>query len=94
MFADWPGLATDSAGLAADADTPLSADHLQACDLVCVMERAHLRRLKQRFGHLLRGVRVACLDIPDDHDYMAPALVDLLLRKVPPLLPAALRPRS
>lgn len=87
MFATWPGLETDSAGLADDADNPLSADQLVGCDLVCVMERAHLRRLKARFGQQLRGVRVVCLDIPDDYDFMDPRLVELLLRRVPPLLP-------
>ena len=64
----------------------MSADQLAGCDLVCVMERAHLRRLKQRFGPQLRGVRVACLDIPDDYAFMDPRLVTLLLRWVPPLL--------
>jgi predicted protein tyrosine phosphatase len=86
VFADWPGLQTDSAGLADDADTPLSAEQLEGCGLVCVMERSHLRRLKQRFGRQLRDVRVVCLDIPDDYAYMDPELVALLLRKVPPLL--------
>lgn len=86
MFAQWPGVEADSAGLADDAEVVLSADQLEGCDLVCVMERRHLRRLKQRFAHQLRGVRVVCLDIPDDHDYMAPALVAELERKVGPLL--------
>lgn len=86
MFADWPGLETDSAGLADDAEVVLSSEQLQGCDLVCVMERRHLRRLKQRFAAHLRGVRVVCLDIPDDYDYMDPALVELLERKVTPLL--------
>ncbi|WP_202595432.1 low molecular weight protein tyrosine phosphatase family protein [Stenotrophomonas panacihumi] len=86
VFADWPGVETDSAGLADDAEVPLSADQLEGCDLVCVMERAHLRRLKQRFAAHLRGMRVVCLDIPDDYAYMDPALVALLERKVAPLL--------
>ena len=87
MFATWPGLETDSAGLADDADMPLSADQLIGCDLVCVMERAHLRRLRQRFERHLRGIRVVCLDIADDYEFMDPRLVELLLRRVPPLLP-------
>ncbi len=31
----------------------------------------------------MNGKRVICLDIPDDYDYMDPALVELLKRKVP-----------
>ena len=86
LFVDWPGVQTASAGLADDAETPLSADMLEGCDLVCVMERRHRALLMRRFAAHLRGVRVVCLDIADHYAYMAPALIDLLNRRVPPLL--------
>ena len=41
VFAAWPGVETDSAGLAPDADTRLSAEQLEWADIVFVMERAH-----------------------------------------------------
>lgn len=86
VFASWPGVEVDSAGLADDADTPLSSDQLAWADLIVVMENTHRRRLQSRHGAQLRGKRVVCLDIPDRYDYMQPELVELLLRKAGPLL--------
>jgi predicted protein tyrosine phosphatase len=86
VFCGWPGLEVDSAGLAPDADTPLSADQVAWADLILVMENAHRRRLQSRFAGPLKGKRVAVLGIPDDYDFMQPELVELLLRKAGPLL--------
>lgn len=82
LFASWPGVESDSAGLAADAEVPLSAEQLQWAELIFVMERVHQRRLQQRFAPWLRGKQVICLDIPDDYDFMQTELVELLRRKV------------
>ena len=82
LFAAWPGVESDSAGLAPDAEVPLSAEQLQWAELIFVMERVHQRRLQQRFAPWLRGKRVICLDIPDDYDFMQTELVELLRRKV------------
>lgn len=86
VFADWPDIEVDSAGLADDAETLLSADQLVWADLIVVMESPHRRRLQARHAAHLRGKRVVCLDIPDRYDYMQPELVELLLRKAGPLL--------
>jgi predicted protein tyrosine phosphatase len=86
VFASWADLKVDSAGLADDAETPLSADQVSWADLIVVMESAHRRRLTACYGSLLRGKRVVCLDIPDRYDFMQPELVELLLKKAGPLL--------
>jgi len=86
VFAEWPGIETASAGLKPDADVPVSPELLQWADLIFVMERAHRSRLSSRFRPWLGGKRIVCLDIPDDYDFMAPALVDLLQHKVAPFL--------
>ncbi len=86
VFADRPGIETASAGLKPDADVPVSPELLQWADLIFVMERAHRSRLSSRFRPWLGGKRLVCLDIPDDYDFMQPALVDLLKRKVAPFL--------
>ncbi len=88
VFADWPGVETASAGIGADADTPVSPELLAWADIVLVMERRHRSRLSTRFRPWPGRARVACLDIPDRFDFMAPALVDLLMSKVPRHLPA------
>ena len=51
-----------------------------------VMEAAHRRRLQSRHRARLKGKRVVCLDIPDRYDFTQPELIDLLLKKVGPLL--------
>ena len=76
-------LETASAGTNHDAEIPLSAELVEWADLIFVMEKAHLNKLRSKFKRHLRGhQRVVCLDIPDDYDYMDPALVKLLQAKV------------
>ncbi|MES3035266.1 MAG: low molecular weight protein tyrosine phosphatase family protein [Gemmatimonadota bacterium] len=91
VFASWPGLEVESAGLNHDATVPVDAELLAWAELIVVMERAHRKRLSKRFRSSLGGKRIVCLDIPDDYEYMEPALVALLERKVPRLLPAGHR---
>ena len=86
VFRAWPGVEVDSAGLAADADTPLSAEHIDWAGLIVVMEHAHRRRLQSRYARQLKDKRVVVLGIPDDYDFMQPELIELLLRKAGPLL--------
>ncbi len=88
MFAAWPGVETDSAGLAPDADTQVSIEQLEWAEIVFVMERAHKARLTARFGARLKHKKIVCLDIPDRYTYMQPELVALLERKAGPLLRA------
>lgn len=76
-------LETASAGLSHDADVPLSAELVEWADMIFVMEKVHLVRLRSKFKAQLRDdQRVVCLDIPDDYEYMAPALITLLQNKV------------
>lgn len=82
MFADWPGVETVSAGLAPDADEPLTPEHLDWADLTFVMEPVHRRRLQARFRRHLKTARVICLNIPDDYTFMQPELVALLKARV------------
>lgn len=82
VFAGMPGVETASAGLAPDAEQALDADLLAWATLVLVMEKTHLRRLKQRFARQLQGKRVACLDIPDNYAFMQEELVALLHARV------------
>ena len=82
VFASWPGVETDSAGLGNDADVPLSPEQLAWADIIFVMEKVHRSRLGARFKRHLNGKRVICLDIPDEYDYMQPELVALLKAKV------------
>ena len=82
VFASWPGVETDSAGLDAEGTQRLDGEQVRWADFIFVMERSHKNKLSKRFGEYLRGKRVVCLDIPDDYEYMDPGLVELLRVKV------------
>ncbi|PWF55645.1 low molecular weight protein tyrosine phosphatase family protein [Massilia glaciei] len=82
VFASWPGVETDSAGLGGDASVPLGPEQIAWADIIFVMENAHRSRLAARFKKHLNGKRVVCLDIPDDYAYMQPELVAVLEARV------------
>ncbi|MGG7566253.1 low molecular weight protein tyrosine phosphatase family protein [Rhodovulum sp. DZ06] len=76
------GHEADFAGLSEDADERLSAEHLAWADVIAVMEKAQLARLKRRAGGALKGKRVVCLDIPDRYAFMQPELVELVTARL------------
>lgn len=78
VFASWPNVETDSAGLGADAEVALSPEQVRWADIVFVMEKAHRTRLSAKFRACLNGRKVICLDIPDNYTFMQPELVALL----------------
>ena len=78
VFASWPDVESDSAGLGNDAEVPLSTEQLDWANIIFVMEKTHRSRLGQKFRAHLHGKRVICLDIPDNYEYMQPELVKLL----------------
>jgi predicted protein tyrosine phosphatase len=82
VFATWPDVETDSAGLDNDAIVRLSPEQIEWADLIFVMEASHRNRLGKQFRPYLKGKRVIVLGIPDDYAFMAPELVALLNSKV------------
>ncbi len=87
VFADRPGIEVSSAGTNHDAENPLTAELVEWADTIFVMERAHRTRLQRHFRRALNGKRIVCLDIPDDYDFMEPALVALLEARMARHLP-------
>ena len=86
VFAGIPGIEVDSAGLNNDAVVPLSPEQVVWADMIFVMENEHRNKLNRKFKRHLNGQRVIVLGIPDEYDYMDPALVQLLKVKVAPFL--------
>lgn len=86
VFAEHPGIEVDSAGLNNDAEIPLSVEQIDWADLIIVMEKAHRTRLNRKFGSCLAGKKVVVLGIPDNYEYMAPELIDLLKSRCQPYL--------
>ena len=86
IFFGRPGVKVASAGLSSGAVNPLSADLLEWADVIFVMEKTHRGKLSKKFKPFLTSQSIICLDIPDEYDYMEPALVALLEAKVGPFL--------
>lgn len=82
IFANWPKVETDSAGLGNDATTPLSSEQIAWANIIFVMEKAHRNKLSKKFRPYLSNKRVICLDIPDEYEYMDPVLITILKAKV------------
>jgi predicted protein tyrosine phosphatase len=86
LFASWPGIETDSAGVAPDAETPVSAEQIAWAEVIFVMERTHKAKLSKKFGACLNGKRVVCLDIADKYTFMQLELIAILEQKTGHLL--------
>ncbi len=86
VFSEYDGLEVNSAGLDRQAEVPVCSEAIQSADIIFVMEKSHRSKLSKKFQPWLKGKRVICLDIPDEYEYMEPSLVELLKKKVLPLL--------
>jgi predicted protein tyrosine phosphatase len=82
VFASWPDVETDSAGLGNDATTPLSSEQFAWATIIFVMEKAHRNKLSQKFRRYLNNKRIICLDIQDEYEFMDPVLITILKAKV------------
>lgn len=86
VFASWPGVEVESAGLSRDAATPLTSELVEWAQTIFVMESNHRVKLAKEFRPYLKDQRVICLGIPDRFTLMQPELVELLVAKVGPYL--------
>ena len=71
-----------SAGTEESARIRVTPGHIGWADIIFVMEKRHLERLRTKFRDLLVGKRVICLHIPDEYQYMDEALVEQLQTRV------------
>ncbi|BBD61040.1 hypothetical protein NIES2109_38410 [Nostoc sp. HK-01] len=86
VFAEYEGLETDSAGLDHYAEVPVSTEAIEWADIIFVMEQSHKRKLTKKYQSFLKDKKIICLDIPDEFSYMEPVLIEILKKKVLPLL--------
>jgi predicted protein tyrosine phosphatase len=86
LFSEYEGLEVESAGIDREAENFLCSETIQWADIIFVMEKTHRNKLSKKFQPWLKGKRVICLDIPDEYEYMEPALVELLKQRVLPIL--------
>jgi len=78
LFDGVDGIQARSVGTEPGARIRVTAGHLGWADVIFVMEKKHLRRLRAKFADELMSKPVVCLHIPDDYQFMQPELVALL----------------
>jgi len=81
-----PGYQVRSAGTQPDARIVITEGHIGWADLIFVMEKSHLSRMRRKYPEALQGKRVITLLIPDDYEFMQPELLDELRGKLGPYL--------
>ena len=79
-----PGYEARSAGTQPGARIVVTAGHIGWADIVFVMEKSHLAKLRTRFAEAMDGRQVVTLHIPDDYEFMQPELLEELEAKLAP----------
>ena len=77
-----PSIEARSAGLAKSATNPVTPDLIEWADVVVVMERRQRNKLHKLIGTDYATKRIVCFYIPDEYEYMDPALVLLLKERL------------
>lgn len=86
VFSNRTDIEVMSAGLDKACGNPVTPELIEWANLIFVMEKAHRNKLSKSFRAHLKTARVICLDIPDDYEFMDPALVRILEARVPRFL--------
>ena len=81
---DLPGYEARSAGTQPQARIAVEEGHIGWADLIFVMEKSLLAKLRAKFPASIANKRVITLQIPDEYEFMDPALVEELLAKLSP----------
>lgn len=86
IYRNDPRVEVRSAGVRADANRRVSENDLRWADVVFVMERAHKLWITTRFQDTenLALPQIDTLDIPDDFEFMDPALIEMLKTMLDP----------
>ena len=84
LFDGVAGYQVRSAGTQPEARIVVTEGHLGWADVIFVMEKSHLARLRLKYPEAMAGKRVITLHIPDDYEYMQPELIEELRAKLEP----------
>ena len=82
IFSDVPNMQVRSAGTQPDARIVVTEGHIGWADIVFLMEKSHLHRLRLKYPEALQARRVIVLHIPDDYEFMEEDLIHELQSKV------------
>jgi predicted protein tyrosine phosphatase len=82
IFSSLPGVHVRSAGTQPDARIVVTEGHIGWADIIFLMEKSHLNRVRLKFPEALQGKQTVTLLIPDEYVYMQPELIDELTTQV------------
>jgi len=91
VFGGVTGCDARSAGTEEGARVKVTEGHLGWADVIVVMEKRHKERLAQKFREAFVNKPCVCLFIPDDYEFMEPALTVLLQKKMSEQFPELAR---
>lgn len=78
LFRQHPRYEARSAGTENSARIKLTAGHVGWADMIFCMEKKHAARVTEKFNEELGDKPLVVLRIPDDYQFMDPALLELL----------------
>src|SRR6187401_1181574 len=84
LFEGFPLYQVRSVGTQPDARIVITEGHIGWADIIFVMEKSHLNRMRLKYPQALEAKRVITLHIPDDYTFMQPELIDELRAKLEP----------
>ncbi|WP_284388869.1 low molecular weight protein tyrosine phosphatase family protein [Algimonas ampicilliniresistens] len=76
-----------SAGVSASAKRRVSERDLIWADIIIAMDASHADRLRSMIRHTKTNAKLHTLDIPDLYQFMDPELINLLKKRIDPILP-------
>lgn len=82
IFHGFNGYDVRSAGTEEGARIKVTIGDIGWADLIFVMEKKHVRRLREKFNGSIDGKKVINLDISDDYMYMDEELIEILKSRV------------
>lgn len=83
VFSEYDNVSAISAGTNSDSETTVSGDLIEWAHAILVMEQSHKNKISKKYRDLLKDKKLAVLDIPDNYDFMAKDLIEILKAKVP-----------
>jgi predicted protein tyrosine phosphatase len=82
MFEGFSGYSVRSAGTEPGARIRVTEGHIGWADIIFVMEKRHMERLRGKFSEAVAGKKIVCLHVPDEYQYMDPELIEILKAKL------------
>jgi predicted protein tyrosine phosphatase len=84
VFGKDPALDVRSAGTCEDALVRVNARMLEWADVIFTMDEGQQRDLSRMFPDHAAFAKIVCLGIPDEYEFLDPALVALLRERTAP----------